>query len=85
MLMLSKPKTNAMKKSFSYAAPNSWNSQSISERSKVIKLIQLIDIGGYSVLIVLVYRLLAWSRECNLDITCTSEFFKDLKIARVTA
>jgi hypothetical protein len=56
MLMLSKPKTNAMKKSFSYAAPNIWNSQSISERSKVIKLIQLIDIAGYSVLNVLVYR-----------------------------
>ena len=32
MLRLAKPKTNAMKKSFSYAAANIWNSQSISER-----------------------------------------------------
>ena len=40
MLRLAKPKTNAMKKSFSYAAANIWNSQSISERKKVINLIQ---------------------------------------------
>ena len=34
MLRLAKPETNAMKKSFSYAAANIWNSQSISERKK---------------------------------------------------
>jgi hypothetical protein len=39
MLRLANPKTNAMKKSFSYAAANIWNSQSISERKKVISSI----------------------------------------------
>ncbi len=38
-LRLANPKTNAMKKSFSYAAANIWNSQSISERKKVISSI----------------------------------------------
>ncbi len=39
MLRLANPEINAMKKSFSYAAANIWNSQSISERKKVISSI----------------------------------------------
>ena len=39
MLRLANPKTNAMKKSFSYAAANIWNSQSITERKKVVSSI----------------------------------------------
>ena len=40
VLRLAKPKTNAMKKSFSYAAANISNSQSMEERTKICKLIQ---------------------------------------------
>ena len=36
VLMLSKPNTNAMKRSFSYSAAKIWNSQSIDARRKVI-------------------------------------------------
>ncbi len=39
MLRLANPKTNALKKSFSYAVANILNSQSISERKKVISSI----------------------------------------------
>jgi hypothetical protein len=54
MQRLAKPKTNAMKKSFSYAAANIWNSQSTSERKQVINLIPMIWYTvGYGVLNVL--------------------------------
>ena len=36
VLMLSKPNTNAMKRSFSYSAAKIWNRQSIDARRKVI-------------------------------------------------
>ena len=36
MLMLSKPNTNAMKRSFSYAAAKIWNTQYTYEKSKVL-------------------------------------------------
>ncbi len=42
MPRLANPKTNAMKKSFSYPAANIWNSQSISEQKESNFLNQLI-------------------------------------------
>ena len=35
-LALSKPKTNAMKRSFSYLSANVWNKQSVHERNLIL-------------------------------------------------
>ncbi len=44
IMRLANHKTNAIKKSFTYAAANIWNSQSISERKKVISSINLYSV-----------------------------------------